>query len=56
MNDSKIEVAVNFEKCRVLVSLLGNTTIPDGDRETLVWILEEYINRLGDAIGKSEMR
>ena len=52
MEDRNIEVAVNYEKCRVLISLMANTAVLDSDRETLAWILEEYFNRLGEAIGQ----
>lgn len=52
MEDKKIAVEVYYEKCRALVSAIANTTMSSSDRETFVWILEEYFKKLGDAIEK----
>lgn len=54
--EENLSVAVNYEKCRVLVQLIGDSSISSSDRETLAWILEEYFARLGDSIEKSQKK
>ena len=54
--EDNLAVAVNYEKCRVLVQLVGDAKISASDRETLAWIVEEYFAKLGDAIEKSQKK
>ena len=53
-----MEIEVYYEKCRVILSALENA--PDGDRQTLIWMLEECFEKLGESIekviGKCPMR
>ena len=51
--EDRLDVSVNYEKCKVLIKALA--CAEDSDKETLIWMLEEYYERLGDAIGKFRM-
>ena len=43
-----LNVSVYYEKCRVIISALESA--PEGDRDTLLWMLEECFDQLGRAI------
>lgn len=53
---NEFEVDVLYEKCRVLISVLGNEGVSEFDKGTFVFMLEEYFVRLGDAIEKLQTK
>lgn len=52
----EIEVECLYEKCRVLISVLGIQGVSENDRSALLWMLEEYFGKLGEAIEKSQKK
>lgn len=51
-----IEVEVLYEKCRALISVIENETVSEADKIALMWALEEYFGKLGEAIEKSQKK
>lgn len=44
-----IEAETYYERCRALISVIG-TDIDENDRAALIAVLEDYFDRLGEAI------
>lgn len=47
-----LELCGCYEKCKVLVKAIGCSSLEESDKETLQWILEEYMDELGEIIKK----
>lgn len=44
-----------FEKLRAILSVLDGYRLSVDDREALIWVAKDYLEKLGKAIGIAEM-
>ena len=51
-----MEIEFLYEKCRALISVIGIQGVSENDRGALLWMLEEYFGKLGEAIEKSQKK
>ncbi len=45
-----------YEKCRAIISVLDGLVLSVEDRETLIWIARDYLDKLGSVIGIENMK
>ena len=51
MEVKKEECAEYYEKCRALIRVLDTAVLDKFDSATLMWLLRDCFDKLGDAIG-----
>ena len=52
----KTKAEESYVKCKTIIDLLGDISTLDSTASTLVWMLEDYFAKLGDAIGTTPLK